>query len=110
MKAQNGFSVVFAESAARDLMAIYSYVAEESNSKAVKIIQKLESRINKLIIFPEQGRVAPELEKFNVLIYREIIENPWRIIYKVELNTILIIAILDGRRNVEDLLMQRLLR
>ncbi|HEX2955579.1 MAG TPA: type II toxin-antitoxin system RelE/ParE family toxin [Chitinispirillaceae bacterium] len=110
MKTENCFSIVFAKSAALDLMSIYNYIAEESSSKAVKIIQKLESKINKLIILPEQGRVVPELEKFNVLIYREIIENPWRIIYKDELNTILIIVILDGRRNIEDLLMQRLLR
>jgi toxin ParE1/3/4 len=110
MKAENGFTIVITKSAAIDLLAIYNYVAEESNSKALKIIQKLESRISKLVTFPEQERVAPELENFNILIYREIVEYPWRIFYKIELSTVLIIAILDGRRNIEDLLMQRLLR
>lgn len=110
MRSETGFTIVFAKSAERDLMAIYDYIAEESTSHALKTLQKIESRIKKIITFPELGRIAPELEKFNIFTYREVIESPWRILYKTELNTVLIITIFDGRRNIEDLLMQRLLR
>jgi len=42
--------------------------------------------------------------------YRELISSPWRIMYKVDSDTVYIMAIFDSRQNVEDLLLQKLLR
>jgi hypothetical protein len=33
-------------------------------------------------MFPERYRIVPELEKYGYLVYREIIVEYWRIIYK----------------------------
>ena len=45
---------------------------------------------------PLQGRIVPELEEHGLKIYREIIENPWRIIYKTEGQTVYILAVTNG--------------
>jgi len=42
--------------------------------------------------------------------YRELICSPWRVMYKVDSDTVYIMAIFDSRQNVEELLLQKLLR
>lgn len=56
---------------------------------------------------PLQGRIVPELRYYGVLTYRELIRPPWRIIYKTEENKVWVLAVIDGRRNVEDILLDR---
>jgi len=43
-------------------------------------------RINSLENFPERGGYVPELLKQNIKDYRQLIESPWKIIYKIEKN------------------------
>jgi len=57
-----------------------------------------------------RGRIVPELLKEGIAIYRELIAQPWRIIYKIENDTVYIMAIFDSRQNIEELLLQKLLR
>ena len=40
----------------------------------------------------------------------QVTSKPWRIFYAVEGNTVLIAAVLDGRRDIQTLLERRLLR
>jgi len=42
--------------------------------------------------------------------YRQVIEKPHRIIYEIFADKIVVHAILDGRRDMQSLLMQRILR
>ena len=39
-----------------------------------------------------------------------LLERPWRILYRVAETTVEIHGVLDGRRSLEDILMERLLR
>ncbi|NLD92949.1 MAG: type II toxin-antitoxin system RelE/ParE family toxin [Fibrobacter sp.] len=110
MKVNRAYSLIITKSAKRDLHDIVSFIALSNKTTAKSILDKLRLKINNLSLFPEQGRITPELEKINIFIYRELIEAPWRIIYKIESNTLLIVAILDGRRNIDDLLLKRLLQ
>lgn len=59
---------------------------------------------------PFRGRIVPELRDLALEPWRELIERPFRIIYRISDARVLIVAVLDGRRDVEDLLLQRLLR
>jgi toxin ParE1/3/4 len=54
--------------------------------------------------------VVPELREVGVSDYREILWKPYRILYFVEDKRVYVVAILDGRRDLVDLLVQRLLR
>jgi toxin ParE1/3/4 len=42
--------------------------------------------------------------------YHEIIISLWRLMYKIENNFVCVMAVIDGRRNIEDILLQRQLR
>ena len=43
-------------------------------------------------------------------LYRELILGPWRLIYRLDRGQMYVLAVIDGRRNVEDLLLRRLMR
>ena len=56
---------------------------------------------------PLKGRIVPELRFFNILSYREMIYPPWRIIYRIMEDKVWILAVIDVRRNMEDILLER---
>jgi toxin ParE1/3/4 len=104
------YSVTVTQTAEDDLDEIISYIAEDNVSIALKILDKLQKTINSLKYFSERGRRVPELLDKNIKEYRELIEPPWRIIYKLENNDVNVITIIDGRRNVQDILTKKLMK
>ena len=93
-----------------DLEEIAEYIAEDSKETALEKVGQIQIEVNRLKRFAKQGRIIPELEKIGVLPYRELILHPWRIMYRAEKEIIYIIAVIDGRRNVEDILLRRNIR
>ena len=102
--------VIWTKPALSDLDDIISYIATNSVDVAIKQYEKIKESSIKMGEFPEQGRVIPELQNENLTKFREIIVKPWRVMYRSEGKDILILAIIDGRRNIEDILMKRQLR
>ena len=102
--------VLWTETAKADLNEIIDYIANDSVDNAVEQYENIKSSCLTLVEFPEQGRIIPELENQNIIKYREIVFPPWRIMYKKEKNLIYIMSIIDGRRNIEDILLRRNLR
>jgi len=96
--------------AKNDLLNIVAYIKKDSPSNANDIYLKIKKVAHSTDFFPLKGRVVPELHKEGITLYREVIASPWRIIYKVGNDTVYIMAILDSRQNVEELLLQKLLR
>ena len=103
------YNVLIPSSAAYDLQEIIDYISEDNASIALKILDRLESKINTLKNYPERGRVVPELLSQNIIEYHEIIEAPWRIIYKIVESNVFILTVIDGRRNVQDILLRKLM-
>jgi len=93
-----------------DLLNIVAYIKKDSPSIANDMYQKIRKKAYSSNFFPLKGRVVPELQKEGITLYREVIASPWRIIYKVGNDTVYIMAILDSRQNIEELLLQKLLR
>ena len=58
----------------------------------------------------QRGRVLPELSVVAVHQDRELIERPWRLIYRIEPDAALIMAVLGGRRDLRSVLLERLVR
>lgn len=104
------YTVYWSHAAKDDLTEIIEYIAKDSPQTALKILKTLESQTKKLDRFPKNGRIIPELKKHNIYKYRELIHAPWRIFYKTEEEKVFFLAVIDGRRNVEDLLLRRQLR
>jgi toxin ParE1/3/4 len=108
--ARRSFRVQWAEAAVRDLEELMSYIAADSPLNAERILDKLEKRAQTLGSTPVRGRVVPELAHFGIRNWRELIVKPYRIIYRIDEDTVNVLAVLDGRRDLQDLLLERLIR
>ena len=51
-----------------------------------------------------------ELASLDVVNYRELLVLPYRIVYRIEKPKVFVLAVLDGRRDLRQLLSERLLR
>lgn len=103
-------TVYWTNTAHADIENIVTHVAVDSMDNALNILDKLQKKAESLNKQSERGRVVPELQSVGITHYRELIVKPWRIIYRTESNKILIMAVLDSRRDLDDLLLQRLTR
>ena len=105
------YRVRLAEDAEQDLIDIYRYIAiRDSVEKAAYVLDQLESLCSQLTELPERGHVPPELNRIGVTNYREVNFKPYRVIYEVIRQDVLIHCILDGRRDMPSLLERRLIR
>ena len=110
MTASPSYAVDFAGVAQRDLQSIVEFIAADDATAARRVLNLMEARVAALKRMPERGRVVPELAAMGVHLYRELVVAPWRIIYRISGRTVYILAVLDGRRNLEDVLLDRLVR
>lgn len=102
--------VFWAKVARRDLSFIVSYLADESPQAALAVLDRLERKSKTLGTLAERGRIVPELARLHVVAYRELVVPPHRVIYRVQGRRVLVVAVLDSRRNLEDVLLDRLIR
>jgi toxin ParE1/3/4 len=105
------FEIVVSKGAEDDSDAIYRYIARvDGIARANSIEDRLMSAILSLETSPLRGKSPPEMQKLGIADFHEIQATPWRIFYYVEQDTVGIVAVLDGRRNVAELLQRRLLQ
>jgi len=104
-------AVIISEPALCDLLSINDYyLLTVSDKTAAAIIDRLEATINSLADFPERGSIPKELLALGIGQYRQIITKPYRIIFEVLPKKVVVHAVLDGRRDMQDLLTQRLVK
>lgn len=105
------YQVHLVSDAEDDLFEIYQYVAQnDSIHRAEDLLNGLEETCLTLSHLPGRGHVPPELERVSVFEYLEIHYKPYRIIYQVISQRVLIHCVLDGRPDLSELLQRRLLR
>ena len=103
------FRVEWSRAASTDLLNIIEYISEDSANSAITVFKKIRSKCETLDQSPERGRVVPELKEYGILSYHELVVKPWRIIYRISDNKIYVLAVIDSRRNIEDVLIERFL-
>ncbi len=105
------FEVLLTEDAYRDLDDLYSYVAEhDSPEKARALLDRIEEVTETLSTHPNRGAFPKELSALGIHDYRQLFYKPYRVIYRVIEKRVYIYLIADGRRDLQTLLTQRLLR
>ncbi len=63
----NRYKVIWSEIAEHDLERIIEYIAIDSPSNAIKVLNKIKKKSSALYRLPERGRIVPELKEFNIL-------------------------------------------
>jgi toxin ParE1/3/4 len=103
------YDIIWAGVAENDLKEIIEYIAIDSPANALKAIKKIKQKASCLYTLPERGRIVPELQDQGILLYRELIVHPWRIIYRISEIKVYVLSFLDARQNIEDILLKRLI-
>jgi toxin ParE1/3/4 len=105
------YDIFLAIEAEKDIVSIFEYVFyNDSPDKADYVYAKIKESINNLTTNPERGHIPKEFEKIGIIEYFEIHCKPFIIIYQIIYKKIMVHCVLDGRRDLEDLLLKRLIR
>jgi plasmid stabilization system protein ParE len=102
------YHVVWSRIAENDLRRIIEYIADDGPPNALRTFKSIKQKASSLSTFPERGRIVPELRDQGILQYRELVISPWRILYRISEMNVFVLAVLDSRRNIEDVLLERL--
>lgn len=94
------FEVLWMEAAIRDLEQIVDFIAEEAPLAAQRFFDEVVERSQALDSVPRRGRVVPELARFEITTYREIILKPYRLMYRIDGRRVSVVGFFDGRRNL----------
>ncbi|ETS32716.1 plasmid stabilization protein [Photorhabdus temperata] len=104
------YKVVLTKDAEADLEDIYDYIVEnDSLGKADYVLEQLLKIANSLANFPEKGNYPKELQELGIRDFRQTFFKPYRAIYQLIGQQVVIFVIADGRRDMQTLLMRRLL-
>ncbi len=102
--------VIISEFAEEDLNEIVEYYFSRSPDYVEKIISEFEDNVMSLQEHPKSGRTVPELERQGITKYRDLIQEYYRIIYEISGNKVIVHTIIDGRRNLENIIISKLSR
>jgi len=103
------FAVYWAKSAELDLINIIAYIADDNREAALETLTKIENACRSLESFPKRCRIVPELKRFGIAAYRETIVSHYRVQFRIDSKRVLILGVLDSRRNLGDILLDRFL-
>jgi len=104
------YNVYWTDDAIDDLTSIIEYIFKQNQTNAKAMYFAIKEQCRNLEQLPFRARVVPELETLGMMQYREIIYKRWRIIYSVESNKVYILLIIDSRQDIQDQLVQRILK
>ena len=77
------------------LQEIEEYIARDNPVAAIDYVDKLISVAEKIVDYPEKGRIVPELSLENI---RELLFKNYRVVYLVKRNSVDILTIFEGHQ------------
>jgi len=87
--------VHWTENAVDHLAHIYEYIAFNSPTYARRMIDRITRRSEQIAEHAYSGRKVPEYDAEDI---REVIEKPYRIIYRIKPDQIDVVAVIHGAR------------
>jgi len=91
--------VLWTGPALADLVEIRERVKRDSHEAARRLGAKIRDRVNDLAAFPSSGRIVPEI---GIERYREVIVRPYRVIYEIRENDLVILRVRHSRRDLPE--------
>jgi len=91
--------VHWTQNAIEHLVNIYEYIALNSPTYANRMVDRITHRSEQIADQPLSGRKVPEYQTEDI---RELIEKPYRIIYRVKANQIDVLAVIHSARLLSE--------
>lgn len=85
--------VVWTDTAASHLLAIYEHIAKDSPRYAQRMIDRLTARSRQIETAPLLGGRVLEYDRDDI---REVLQRPYRIIYRVREDRVDVLAVIHG--------------
>jgi plasmid stabilization system protein ParE len=102
--------LIWTEDARFSFGEILQYITEQSGQgMANKVYAKIIRKVDLLAVFPFKGKVSEELKSVGITDIYELVEAPWKIYYRVKARQIVIVLVLDSRRNLEEVLIDKII-
>ena len=73
-------TLVWTRRAITDVQSIQQFIAQDSPHAAELVTQRLIAAIDRLALFPQSGRIVPEVAD---PLIREVIQGSYRIVYRL---------------------------
>jgi plasmid stabilization system protein ParE len=89
--------IEWSDSARGDLEDLVRYISRDSAFYAQRFGEKVVLATRRLRDFPESGRMIPEVDDQTL---REIIVQGYRVMYRLEADRVLILAVMHGSRDL----------
>ena len=104
------YEIIWSKDAGDELVEIISYIKYNTGKvTAEKIYSKIMNEIKLVSVNPKARIISPLLKEFGINYIHQLNINPWIIYYKAESNKMEIISIIDGRRNLEEILYKKMM-
>jgi toxin ParE1/3/4 len=104
------YAVVLTEQAILDLDDIAHYISlHDTPQRSEHVARGIEKAFSSLAILPNRGPHPRELLAMGNRQFREVHFKPYRILYRVYDNQVVVFLVADGRRDMRALLARRLL-
>lgn len=87
--------VIWTEPALSDLDAIADYIALDKPEAARQLVRRVFQHVERLSDHPKSGSRPPELKGWR---YRQIIEPPCRVFYRIDGDRVYILYVMRGER------------
>jgi toxin ParE1/3/4 len=104
------YQIIWTKQASLDLQVIVDWVAKDHPRTAFSLYKRIKRQCQNLARQPLRCRVVPELENIGITTYRELISSPYRIVFKLQENSLYVVAVIDGRRDFQALFDLRMFR
>ena len=87
--------VKWTQTAIGHLADVYDYISRDSARYAMQTVDRITARSKQIGRFPEAGPILAEYADPAV---REVIEGPYRLIYRTQPDSIEVLAVIHGAR------------
>jgi len=91
--------ILWSPLAVERLENIFEYISKDDISAAHKMVERIFKKVETLSKFPERGRKVPVVNREES---REVFENEYRIIYRVESTRVFVLSIRNFKQSLPD--------
>jgi toxin ParE1/3/4 len=92
--------LIWTSQAKADLREIRRFIFKESPQRARLVTTRITEATRQVELFPLPGRVVPQSRHGD---YREILVSPYRILYRLDRDTVEIAMVIHGARRLPEL-------
>ena len=87
--------IIWSPQSLRDIESIRAYIEQDSLRVAELVVGRIIKAVERLKAFPESGRKVPERNDSEI---REVIESPYRVVYRLRTGTVEIVTVFRASR------------